>query len=151
MNLAHDDIMEFMRRYFGAYSTVAQDPKTAYQMKEYYDQELRVTIYTSRIAVSDREGFLSRSSSHPTIQETLVPEYIIVDAMQHMAAALLKGEFTFKTTGEVMTQMFSAHYQFKMDEKNSIKIKNLSLFAQYVPHGKQTIFEIYEELYRKLR
>jgi hypothetical protein len=150
MDLTHDRIMEFMRRYFGAYSTVAQDPKTVQQMNEYYAPELRVTIYTPRIAVSDRESFLHRSSSHPTIQETLIPEYIIADAIQHMAAALLKGEFTFKTTGEVITQMFSAHYQLKVDEKNSIKIKNLSLFGQYVPHGKQNIFEIYEELYRKL-
>ena len=151
MELARDRILEYFKNYFAAYSTVAQDPQTVHLMNEYYAPDLTVTVYTPRISVSDLEAFLRRSSSHPDIQETLVPEQIVVDDTQNMATVLLRGEFTVKATGEVMTHMFSAHYQLVLDENERIKIKNLWLFAQLVRAGKQSIFEIYEEAFRKLR
>ena len=151
MKLAHDQIVEHLERYFTAYSTVAQNPRTVHLMNDYYTPDLSVTVYTPRISVSNLETFLRRSSSHPDIQETLIPEQIIVDERQHMATVLLKGKFTFKATGEVMTHMFSAHYQFALDENERLKIKNLWLFAQLVRPGKQSIFEIYEEAFRKLK
>ncbi len=151
MELAHDQIMEYLKKYFIAYSTVAQDPRTTHQMNDYYAPDLTVTVYTPRVSVSDRETMLRRSSSHPDIQETLIPEQIIVDERQHMATVLLRGEFAFKATGEVMTHMFSAHYQFVFDEKERIKIKSLWLFAQLVRSGRQSIFEIYEEAFRRLK
>jgi hypothetical protein len=151
MELAHDQIVEYLRKYFTAYSTVAQDPRTTHQMNDYYAPDLTVTVYTPRVSVSNRETMLRRSSSHPDIQETLIPEHIMVDERQHMATVLLRGEFTFKATGEVLTHMFSAHYQFVLDEKERVKIKNLWLFAQLVRSGKQSIFEIYEEAFRRLK
>jgi hypothetical protein len=151
MELAHDQIVEYLRKYFTAYSTVAQDPRTTHQMNDYYAPDLTVTVYTPRVSVSNRETMLRRSSSHQDIQETLIPEHIMVDERQHMATVLLRGEFTFKATGEVLTHMFSAHYQFVLDEKERVKIKNLWLFAQLVRSGKQSIFEIYEEAFRRLK
>jgi hypothetical protein len=151
MEFAHDQIVEYLKKYFTAYSTVAQDPRTTHQMNDYYAADLTVTVYTPRISVSNRETMLRRSSSHPDIQETLIPEQIIVDERQHMATVLLKGEFTFKATGEVMTHMFSAHYQFTLDENERVKIKNLWLFAQLVRSGKQSIFEIYEQAFRNIQ
>ena len=151
MELARDRILEYLKTYFTAYSTVAQDPRTVHLMNGYYAPDLTVTVYTPRISVSDLGTFLRRSSSHPDIQETLIPEQIIVDERQRMATVQLKGEFTFKATGEVMTHMFSAHYQFALDENERLKIKNLWLFAQLVRSGKQSIFEIYEEAFRKLK
>lgn len=151
MKIAHDQIIAFMKRYFAAYNTIAQDSKTIHLMNEYYAPELKVAVYTPKVAVSDRQRFLSSSSSHPGIQETLIPEHIIVDDMQYMVAVLLRGEFTFKDTGKTIRQMFSAHYQLKLDEKNSFKIVSLWIFGQYVAHGEKTIFEIYADVYRKLK
>jgi len=151
MKLTHDQIVELLERYFTAYGTVAQNPRTVHLMNDYYTPDLSVTVYTPRISVSNLETFLRRSSSHPDIQETLIPEQIIVDERQHMATVLLKGEFTFKATGEVMTHMFSAHYQFTLDENERVKIKNLWLFAQLVRSGKQSIFEIYEQAFRNIQ
>ena len=151
MGLSRDRIVESLKKYFAAYSTVAQDPRTTHLMNDYYTPDLTVTVYTPRISVSDRGAFLRRSSSHPDIQETLIPEQIIVDERQQMATVQLRGEFTFKATGEVMKHMFSAHYQFVIDENERIKIKNLWLFAQLVRPGNKSIFEIYEEAFRKLK
>lgn len=151
MELARDRIVEYLKSYFVAYGTIAQDPQTVHMMNEYYAPDLTVTVYTPRISVSDRAGFLRRASSHPDIQETLIPEQIIVDERQRMAAVQLRGEFTFKATMEVMTHMFSANYEFAFDENERIRIKNLWLFAQLVRSGKQSIFEIYEEAFGKLK
>lgn len=150
MELKYDNIMYFIKNYFKAYSTIAQDPKTSHQMHEYYAPDIKVAQYFPQMAISDRDQFLRISSSHPTIQETLIPEHIIVDDRQKMVAVLLRGEFTIKATGEVITQIFTAHYQLKLDEKNTIKIKNLWIFAEYVPPGKQNIVDLYEEAFRKL-
>lgn len=151
MECTYDEIMDFMKRYFKAYSTIAQDPKTKEQMYEYYAPEIKVTQYFPEKAVSDREQFLLVSSAHPTILETLIPEHIVADDRQKMAAVWLRGEFTIKATGEVIVQEFTAHYQLMLDENKTIKIKNLWIFAEYVPPGKQNIVDLYMEAFKQLQ
>ena len=149
MKCTYDDIMNFMKRYFKAFSTMAQDPNTTHKMHEFYSPELRVTQYFPQMVVSDREQFLRISSSHPDIQETLIPEHIIVDDRQKMVAVFLRGEFTIKATKEIIVQMFTAHYQLILDANSTIKITDLLIFAEYAPPGKQNIVTLYEEAFRK--
>lgn len=153
MAFSHEDIMDFMKRYFDAFNTLAQNPDTSPRMYEYYSPELKVTQFFLPIgtAAFNREQFLRISSSHPEVQETLIPEHIIVDAKQNMAAAFLRGEFTVKATKEVIVQMFTAHYQLIQDENNTIKIKDLLIFAEYLPPGKQNIGDLYENAFRNLQ
>jgi hypothetical protein len=131
MEFTYANIMDFMRRYFEAYSTIAQNPITTHQMREFYSSDFKLTQYFPRYAVSDLELFLKMSSSHPGIQETLRPEYIMVDDRQKKAAVYLRADFTIKATGEVVSEMTSAHYHLKLDEKGTIKIKDLILFQAY--------------------
>ena len=146
MELTKGSITDFMKRYFGAYSAIAQDPARNQQMAEYYAPDLVVEAYLGDIAESDFEGFLLISSSHLGIQETLTPEHMIIDEAQGMVAVLVRGEFTAKATGEMIREMgFSAHCQLKLDEKETIKVEHLWLFAQYPPPGEKSLFEMYEE------
>jgi hypothetical protein len=152
MELNYENMMDFMERYFKAYSTVAQDPKTTHRMRDFYAPEFKLIQYFPRYAVSDLELFLDMSSSHPEIQETLQPEYIMIDDRQKKAAVYLKADFTVKTTGEVVSEMTSAHYHMKLDEEGTIKIKELILFQAYPEPGKKGIVDLYEDIFKnKLR
>jgi hypothetical protein len=147
IKLTRESITDFMMRYFGAYSTIAQDPAMNRQMSEYYAPDITVSAYIGgEVAESDFEGFLLISSSHPGIQETLSPKHMVIDEAQGIVAVLVRGVFARKATGEVIREMgFSAHYQLKLDEKETIKIEHLWLFAQYAPAGEKSLFEMYEE------
>lgn len=147
----YDNITDFMNRYFKAYSTLAQNPETSHKMHEYYSPALKVIQFFPVRAESDREQFLKISAAHPAIQETLIPEHIIVDEKQMLAGVLLRGEFTIKDTGEVITQMFTAHYQLILDEAKTLKITELSIFAEYVAPGSQNIISLYEEAFKNLQ
>ncbi len=97
----------------------------------------------------DREQFYITSSSHPGIQETLIPEHFMVDDKQKMAAVLLRGEFTIKGTGEVITQRFTGHYKLFLDENKTIKIKHTWIFGELVPLGKKNIVDLYMEAFNQ--
>jgi len=151
LELTYDNMMDFMERYFEAYSTIAQDPKTTHKMRDFYSPDFQLTQYFPRHAVSDLELFLEMSSSHPGIQETLRPEYIMVDDRQKKAAVYLRADFAIKATGEVVSEMTSAHYHLKLDEKGNIKIKDLILFQAYPEPGKKGIVELYAEVFKSLK
>jgi hypothetical protein len=151
MELTYDNIMDFMKRYFEAYSTIAQNPMTTHQMREFYSPDFKLIQYFPRHAVSGLELFLEMSSSHPGIQETLRPEYIMVDDRQKKAVVYLRAEFVIKATGEIVSEMTSAHYHLKLDDKDTIKIKELILFQAYPEPGKKGIVELYAEVFKRLK
>jgi len=151
MLLTYENMMDFMKRYFKAYCTIAQDPETTHGMKEFYSPDFKVIQYFPRCAVSDLELFLEMSSSHDGIQETLLPEYIMVDDRQKKVAVYLKADFSVEATGEVISEMASAFYQLELDEKGTIKIRELILFQAYPEPGKKGIVELYAEAFSKLR
>ena len=76
-------------------------------------------------------------------QETLLPEHIAVDEKQGLVGVLLNAKFAIKNTGEIIEQMFTAHYKLTRDENDELKIINLWIFAEYVPPGKQNIVDLY--------
>lgn len=153
MEFDYKEIMEFFMDgetgYFKAYSTLAQNPETINEMNRYYSPDVKVKQYFPMLIVSDREQFLHLSSSHPGIQETLLPEHIAVDEKQGLVGVLLNASFKIKETGELIEQMFTAHYKLTRDENNTLKIITLWIFAEYVPPGKQNIIDLYEEAFKE--
>ncbi len=139
-----EQIKRFLEEYFQSYSTIAQDPEKNHQMLDYYAPNIIVYLYAGDVLETNFEDFLILSSSHPSIQETLIPEHYIIDEAQSMATVLLKGELAKKATGEVFREMdFSAHYQLTTDDNGALKITHLWIFAQYAPDGEESIFELY--------
>jgi hypothetical protein len=49
MEMSRNSITEFMEKYFGAYSTIAQDPKENHRMAEFFSPDLVVTAYLGDI------------------------------------------------------------------------------------------------------
>jgi hypothetical protein len=141
MELTYEDMIDFMERYFNAYSAIAQDPKTTHLMRQFLSPDFKVTQYFPRYAVVPLDLFLEISSSHPHFDEKLIPKDLIVDERQKKVAVYLRGEFTMKSTGEHLIQMFSAHYSLALNNEGEIKIQDLLLFTEYVPPGKTNIVE----------
>lgn len=135
-----------MERYFKAYSTIAQNPDATHQMYEFFSPEVKVYSYVTPLFTFDGEKFLKVSSSHPHVQETLRPKHLIIDERQKMVAALLGAELIKKATEEVIQITFAAHYQLILDENNTIKIKELWIFAEPLPPGKPSIVELFRKI-----
>ena len=152
MEFDYKEIMEFFMNeetgYFKAYSTLAQNPATKDEMNRYYSPDIKVKQYFPMLIVSDRKQFLQLSSSHAGIQETLIPEHIAVDEKQGLVGVLLNASFKIEETGEVIEQVFTAHYKLTRDENNTLKILTLWIFAEYMPPGKQNIIDLYEEAFK---
>ncbi|MEJ2102184.1 MAG: hypothetical protein P8X68_19775 [Desulfobacterales bacterium] len=152
MQFDYNEIVDFFTNedngYFKSYSTIAQDPKTINEMNRYYSPDIKIATYFPMLIVVDREQFLRISSSHPGIQETLLPEHIAVDEKQGLVGVLLNAKFAIKDTGEIIEQMFTAHYKLTRDENDELKIINLWIFAEYVPPGKQNIVDLYEDAFK---
>jgi len=152
MEFERPQIVDFMNRYFRAYSTVAQNPETTNEMHAFYSPDFKVTLFFPQRVVLNREQFLLVSSSHPHILETLIPEHIIADDEVAMAAALIRGELTVKETSEVILQMmFIAHYQLISDENKTMKIKDLWISAENMPPGQPDIASLYEDAFKQLQ
>jgi hypothetical protein len=146
MEMSRKSITEFMERYFREYSALAQDPKENYRMAEFYAPDMVFSVYLGDIEECGPEEFLGRVSSHPRIQETLIPEHMIIDEAEGMVAVLVRSTFVVKATGEMVKDMwFSAHYKLKLDEKKTLKMDHLWLVAQYPRLGEKSIFEILME------
>jgi hypothetical protein len=105
-------------------------------MHEFYSPEIKIIQYAPWRIDYNREDFLQFASTHPNIQEKLIPERIIIDEKQKRAVVLLRSDFTLQDTGEVAVQRLSAHYLLGVDEKRTIKIKELLIFVQ-APDPKQ--------------
>jgi hypothetical protein len=152
MELNYDKIMDFFMNetegYFKMYSTVAQNPETTNVMHKFYAPEIEFAVYFPQKIVANREQFLAISSSHPGIQETLIPRHIMVDEKQGLVGVLLNAKFAIEKTGEVIEQEFTAHYKLKKDENNTPKITNVWIFAEYVPPGTQNIIALYEDAFK---
>lgn len=152
MGFDYNEIMDFFMDeetgYFKAYSTIAQNPETNKEMYRYYGPEAKIAQYFPMFIVTNRDEFLHVSSAHPGIKETLIPEHIAVDEKQGLVGVLLNATFKILETGEVIEQMFTAHYKVARDENNELKIVNLWIFAEYVPPGKQNIIDLYEEAFK---
>ncbi len=152
MGFDYNEIMDFFmdgeNGYFKAYSTIAQNPETNKEMYRYYARDAKIAQYFPMLIVSDPEQFLHLSSAHPDIEETLLPEHIAVDEKQGLVGVLLNAKFTVLKTGEVIEQMFTAHYKVARDENSELKIVNLWIFAEYVPPGEQNILDLYEEAFK---
>jgi len=149
MELTYDNILAFLKEYIVAFSTLAQNPETTHEMHEYYAPEIKVTQYSPKKAVYNREQFLQFHTAHPGIQETLIPGHISIDERQKTAGVLLRGEFTIKKTKQVVVQTLSAHYTLMLDGNNTIKIKDIAFFVEAVPPGAPNIDNLYEESFKE--
>jgi hypothetical protein len=140
MAFTYDDIVKWMKSYFETYNKYAQLPETVDKMNDYFAPDLVFKAYIAGLGdgspVTDREVFKRILSAHPNSYETFEPLDIAVDERKMVVAALLDVDVIDRTTEKVVVEKhYLVRYQLKVDENNTLKIKQIDFFWEVLPPG----------------
>ncbi len=145
MEFTYDSAMKFMQEYFYTVSNKAQDVASVGVMENFFAPDLEITPHVhGQAKVTGREGFMKLLSLHPSFQETLKPQEILIDVNKKWVTVLLITDVSEKATGKVLlSRLLVCIYQLGLDEAQNIKIKKMQYFEEGVPPGTIQIQEIY--------
>jgi hypothetical protein len=140
MESLYSDIVRFMEEYFMAYSQYGQLPETQHVMDKFYAPDLTF----DDDVVKSRAEWYERCLAHPTIQDKLVVEHLIVDERQKDAGALLKTQAIERATGKVLLELkMNVLYNLRIDADKDIKIANVKVFLESDPSKAAKLVQLY--------
>ena len=144
MEFTYDNVLKFMKQYFKDYTDYAQDPRTTHRMHDYLAPDFEFTPFIAGNAkVSGRDEFLRLMSSHPSSQESLTPQDIMIDLKKKTIVVLLGAELSDKATGEVLVKKsYHVLYRLILDAQKTIKIKSVLFFEEILPPGTLDIGDV---------
>lgn len=146
MELTYDGIAKYMKEYFEAFNTFGQNPATIHRMDDYFARDFEFIPYVATIPkVVGRDPWYQVLLSHPSGYEKLTPEDMVIDERRMVVVVLIKAEILDSKTREVLvTKRYFARYPLMLDEKNTIKIKNLQFFWEVLPPGTMEIDDVFD-------
>jgi hypothetical protein len=140
MASTYDDIANFMREYFPAYSEKGQVAETQHVMDRFYDPDI---VFDDGI-VTSREQWYRICLSHPAIQDSIKLEHLFIDEKQLEAGTLVKTRAIERASGKVLVEIrMNVLYSLKIDEKKDIKIKHIRVFLESNPKKGAKLMEVY--------
>ncbi len=140
MESIYSDIVRFMEEYFIAYSQYGQLPETQHVMDKFYAPDLTF----DDDVVKNRAEWYERCLAHPTIQDKLVVEHLIVDERQKDAGALLKTQAIERATGKVLLELkMNVLYNLRIDADKDIKIAKVKVFLESDPSKAAKLVQLY--------
>jgi hypothetical protein len=140
MESLYSDIVRFMEEYFMAYSQYGQLPETQHVMDKFYAPDLTF----DDDVVKSRAEWYERCLAHPTIQDKLVVEHLIVDERQKDAGALLKTQAIERATGKVLLELkMNVLYNLRIDADKDIKIAKVKVFLESDPSKAAKLVQLY--------
>ncbi len=140
MESLYNDIVHFMEEYFIAYSHYGQLPETQHVMDRFYAPDLTF----DDDAVTSRAEWYERCLAHPSIQDKLVVEHLIVDERQKEVGALLKTQAIERASGEVLLELkMNVLYGLKIDADKDIKITKVKVFLESDPRKAAKLVQLY--------
>ena len=139
MKQTYEEILRWMRDYFNAYNSYAQNPETVGRMSDYFTPDVHFVPYISAFGgpenpVTNREDFFRMFTGHPSVYEKFDVEDIVVDDRRMVATALLDVRlFESKTDRELLRKHYLPRYELVLDENNTLKIKTILFFWEASP------------------
>jgi len=149
VELTYENIEKWMREYFEAYNSYAQNPDTVERMNDYFMPDMEFIPYVAQLkgpkgSVTSRDDFYKILAGHPSSYETFVPEDIAIDERRSVVVVLLKVQvFDSKTKEVLLRKSYLPHYQLVLDENNTIKIKTIKFFWEVMPPGTLEVHELF--------
>jgi hypothetical protein len=148
VELTYDNILNWMKEYFQAYNTYAQNPDTVARMCDYFAPDLEFFPYTAQlehIHTTNRDDFLRVLTGHPPGYEAFTVEDLVIDERRKCVVALLKAEiFDSKTEELLLAKRYLVHYQLVLDENSTIKIQKIQFFWEVLPPGALDVRDVFE-------
>ena len=140
MKSLYSDIVRFMEEYFIAYSQYGQLPETQHVMDKFYAADLTF----DDDVVKSRSEWYERCLAHPTIQDKLAVEHLIVDERQKDVGALLKTHAIERATGKVLLELkMNVLYNLRIDADKNIKIAKVKVFLESDPSKAAKLVQLY--------
>ena len=139
MESMYDNIVQFMKEYFNAYSEFGQVAETHSVMDKFYAPELSFDDM-----VTSREQWYETCLSHPDIQDKLTAEHLFIDEKQNEVGALLTTQAIQRSTGKVLVELkMNVLYNLKISDDKDIKITKARVFLETHPQKVARLCEIY--------
>ena len=139
MESMYDNIVQFMKKYFVAYSEFGQVSETHSVMDTFYAPELSFDDM-----VTSREQWYETCLSHPDIQDKLTVEHLFIDEKQNEVGALLTTQAIQRSTGKVLVELkMNVLYNLKIGDDKDIKITKARVFLETHPQKVAKLCEIY--------
>jgi hypothetical protein len=145
VEFTYEAIYKFMQNYFATFNKYGQNPATIDRLNDYFAPDLEFFPYVSGVGhVKGRQEFYNVLLSHPSGNEKLTPEDIVVDEKRKAAVVLIRAEITDSRTHEMLVKKrYFVLYPLALDEQNSIKIKRIQLFWEALPPGSLEISDVF--------
>jgi hypothetical protein len=123
----YDDIINFMKEYFHAFSEYGQVAETQAVMDKYYTPDLVIDDNM----MTSREQWYRACLSHPAIKDVLVNEHLFIDEKQKEVGALVTTQYINRSTREILVELkMNVVYYLKIDSNREIKISKFRVFVQ---------------------
>ena len=126
MAVTYEQIREFMRGYFLAYSEEGQLPDRQQIMDKYYAPDVAFDA-----GFSGRELWYRICRSHPTWQDRIEPKKLCIDAESLTVSAMVTSTFVERGTGNILQQIgMNAFYTLSADDRGDLKIARVDVFLE---------------------
>jgi hypothetical protein len=146
MELTYESMLKWMKEYFNAYNTFAQNPRTVEKMCDYFAPDMVYHPYITELGkpVTNRSDFLKILSGHPAGYEVFSVDDIAIDERKKVVTALLKAQiYDSKTMKLRLTKEYIPRYQLGLDENNTIKIKSIDFFWEDLEPGMLDVSDVF--------
>jgi hypothetical protein len=151
MELTYDTIVKYMQDYFKTFNAYGQNPRTIHKLDDYFAPDLEFFPYVSGVGhVNSREEFYKVLLSHPSGNEKLTPDDIIVDLKRQAVVVLIHAEITdSKTKDMLVDKHYFVLYPLALDENKTLKIKKIQLFWEVLAPGALEISDVFARDHKK--
>lgn len=126
MAIASEQIRDFMRGYFIAYSEEGQLPDRQHVMDKYYAPDVAFDA-----GFSGRELWYRICRSHPAWQDRIEPRRLCIDAESLTVSAMVVSTFVERGTGNILQQIgMNVFYTLTADDRGDLKIARVDVFLE---------------------
>ena len=137
MAVTYEQIRDFMRGYFIAYSEDCQLPDRQRVMDKYYAPDIAFDT-----GVSGRDLWYRICLTHPTWQDRVEPRRLCIDVENLTVSAMVTATFVERSTGNILQQIgMNAFYTLSADDRGDLKISRLDVFLESDPEKVQTMMK----------
>ena len=136
----YDDIGRFLEGYFQTYSEYGQTPDTYHRMDEYYAPDLTFPDD----GITCRDEWYERCLRHPSVQDKLNLEHLVVDVRRNEASAQLKTQAIDRETGAILLELrMNVFYKLRIRPDGDIKIAEVRVYLETNPEKISQLIQIY--------
>ena len=142
MASTREQIVNFMKDYFLAFSEDGQLPGNKAAMDKYYAPDLTIDDNM----VTNREQWYKICLSHPDIKDVLVADHLMIDEEQNEVGALVRTQYIRRSTGELLIELkMNVLYTLQIDDNENIIITSFRVYSESNVEKLNKMWELFKK------